>query len=142
MRTEKGGGHASIISFIGPSTSQIPAGAKHPTRCDPCFRFREETDEEGDRIVLRIVWRAVPSSDNLLGDLIQLVSLFIWRSCTGTDCLLFLLLASLLPQNSPHMFKRMTPKEAGQERRVEMYGLLRCLVLAWTLLVSCILVEW
>ena len=47
----EGGGHTSTIGFIGPINSQIPAGAKHSTRCDPCFWFREEKGEEGDGIV-------------------------------------------------------------------------------------------
>ena len=63
--------YASTISFIEPGKSQIPAGVKHSTRYGPCLRLREEKDEEGKVILSRIAWRAVPSSDSLLGDLID-----------------------------------------------------------------------
>ena len=69
--------HASTIGFTEPSNSRTPAGIKHFDSPRSCFRLRKERGDERDVNVMlwRIVWRAVPSSDNLLDGLIQLVSL-------------------------------------------------------------------
>ena len=64
-----------------PSDAQAWSEVKHSIRRDPSFQLRKEKNVNGTITLRRIVWRAVPSSDDSLYDLNSAREYLDFESC-------------------------------------------------------------
>jgi hypothetical protein len=69
----------NTIGFDRGKQSRDIIEAKRSNHRNPCFRPRQEKQEEEATMLWRIVWRAAPASGDLLDDWIRLVSIFTFR---------------------------------------------------------------